>query len=683
MQPFRDRYLAVLVEVEQKLLVYHDLHSCYDKILELVGQAVNASCTYLVEATGDTVNPFSLPIAEWYAAPATYSTGLSWQNSLSQTTMDDWLATLRRGQILSEPLPEPSFAAPHQGHRQGLNAATLVLLPLVVQGELYGVFGLEYALEADQNASEDTSESASKLDISALQLLQGVAIALSRKLEQCRYHARFKDLLQQVQQLQADLKSTTLQHTLQLQKSLDFEALLKRITDRVRDSLDERQILQTAVQELATGLGIYSCDAALYDLEQGTSTIAYEYINSAEISPARGTVFHLVNYPDIYAQLLQGQYLQFCWVTPPAIPRNLKTRLVILGCPIIDDQGVIGDLWLYNTIDTHFELEEVRLVEQVANQCAIALRQARLYQEAQAQVQKLEHLHYLKDDFLNTVSHELRSPMANIEMAIQMLEMLLFQAPQPVEPDSTAEPESADRGASSSLPQPCKGEQPASSFQQALRYFRMLQEECMRETHLINDLLDLSRLEGGTEPIFLTAIHLQAWIPHVVEPFLERARNQQQRLRIDIPQSLPPLSTDLSGLERILSELLHNACKYTPAGEEICVSAALAAASREDQEKPALSLDGKLDAAAQAAKFNPPPTKMLCLRISNSGVEISPSELSRVFDKFYRIPGNDPWKQGGTGLGLALVQRLVDHLSATIEVESVHNQVTFTIRFAV
>jgi signal transduction histidine kinase len=67
------------------------------------------------------------------------------------------------------------------------------------------------------------------------------------------------------------------------------------------------------------------------------------------------------------------------------------------------------------------------------------------------------------------------------------------------------------------------------------------------------------------------------------------------------------------------------------------------------------------------------------LSVTNSGVEIPASELSRIFDKFYRIPSTDPWKQGGTGLGLALVKKLVAHLGGIVQVESKDNQTCFTV----
>ena len=87
-------------------------------------------------------------------------------------------------------------------------------------------------------------------------------------------------LYQQVQQLNTDLEREVRQRTTQLQIALDFEATLKRITDRVRDSLDENQILQTAVKELTEALNVKGSNTSLYDLEQGTSTIYHEYTKS-------------------------------------------------------------------------------------------------------------------------------------------------------------------------------------------------------------------------------------------------------------------------------------------------------------------------------------------------------------------------------------------------------------------
>jgi len=182
------------------------------------------------------------------------------------------------------------------------------------------------------------------------------------------------------------------------------------------------------------------------------------------------------------------------------------------------------------------------------------------------------------------------------------------------------------------------------------RYIKILREEGKRELMLINDLLDLARLDAGTEPLQLTTIALQHYIPHLAEAFIERTQQQQQHLVFHLPDHLPDFTTDLPYLERILTELLHNACKYTPAGETIRVS-------------------------AQAT----PTALELC--VSNTGVEIPVAEYDRIFDKFHRIPNNDPWKHGGTGLGLALVKKLTERLGGQIHINSGNGQTTFVLTF--
>ena len=315
---------------------------------------------------------------------------------------------------------------------------------------------------------------------------------------------------------------------------------------------------------------------------------------------------------------------------------------------------LIGDLWLFRSRETHFSDMEIRLVQQVTNQCAIALRQSRLYQAAQAQVTELEQLNQLKDDFLSTVSHELRTPMSSIKMVTQMLEVTLFQEQndQPGE-ESGAVLLSSD------------------SFQKVSRYFQILKDEGDREIKLINDLLDLSRLDSGREPLFLSTLELQIWLPHLAEPFLERAQTQQQVLSIAVAPKLLPMTTDFSYLERVLSELLHNACKYTPADETITVIARTAAALADEP------------AIAKRRLVTDDRASTIEIRVSNSGVEIPPAERDRVFDKFYRIPHHDPWKHGGTGLGLALVKKLVERLDGEIWVESGSGQTSFVLQFPV
>ncbi len=418
-----------------------------------------------------------------------------------------------------------------------------------------------------------------------------------------------------LRQFNANLEAQVREHTAQLRQALDFEERLKRITDKVRDTFDESQILQTVVQEVAVGLGATYCNIALYNLEEATSKIYCEYTNQGPSAP--GCIVRMIDFPEIYPQLLQGQYLQFCELVPSLIKFSSEP-LAVLACPVFDNQGILGDLWLFRSKQDGFNELEIRLVEQVANQCAIAIGQARLYQASQAQVAELEKLNRLKDDFLSTVSHELRTPVTNMRMAIRMLVVAFGQ-------DETS-----------------------VSRDKALRYLQILQDECERETELINDLLDLQRLEAGDQTLKIELICLPDWLIGILEPFQERARAAQQTLQLDIAPTLPTLVSDASIVERILAELLNNACKYTPSGETIRVMA-----------------------QAQSG--------VIQFQVNNSGTEIPRHELPRIFDKFYRVPHLDQWKHGGTGLGLALVLKLTERLGGSIWAESGSGQTCFTV----
>jgi len=485
-------------------------------------------------------------------------------------------------------------------------AGACLVVPLQVGDEVWGCLSLNH------------SQTPHLWKDSEIEMVRIVADQLAIAIQQSQLYA-------QVQHFNARLERQVRVRTVQLQLANDFEATLKRITDRVRDSLDENQILQTAVKELVKGMGVLCCNAALFDLGKGISTIRYEY--TTHLTPSQGRSSRMADFPEIYEPLLRGEYFQFCSM----LENPVRDRAAMLACPIQDNQGVLGDLWLISPSFHAFSEQDIRLVQQVANQCAIAIRQARLYQTAQRQVTELERLNSLKDDFLSTVSHELRTPVANIKMATEMLELVMTR--------------------SGILSAANRQKHPEIS-----RYFRVLHDECRREITLINDILDLSRLDasGSSHTLELDTLQLQQWLPQLAVPYHERAAQQQQHLELDIATDLPSLTTDFAHLERILSELLTNACKYTPQGDVIRLRARL----------------------LHAIEPLPPSFQ---ITVSNTGVEISPVECDRIFEKFYRIPKNDPWQHGGTGLGLALVKKLVEQLHGTIQVQSTDNQTQFVI----
>jgi len=141
------------------------------------------------------------------------------------------------------------------------------------------------------------------------------------------------------------------------------------------------------------------------------------------------------------------------------------------------------------------------------------------------------------------------------------------------------------------------------------------------------------------------------WLPRALDPFQSRIKDRELDLRVNCDQGIPTFHSDRISLDRILAELLNNACKYTPQNGEVSLT-------------------------IQYLEF---PKPMLRLQVTNQA-EIPEQELPRIFDKFYRVPNADPWKQGGTGLGLALVQKLIEQLEGDISVSSRQGTTTFIVK---
>jgi signal transduction histidine kinase len=192
----------------------------------------------------------------------------------------------------------------------------------------------------------------------------------------------------------------------------------------------------------------------------------------------------------------------------------------------------------------------------------------------------------------------------------------------------------------------------AATEEKRKEYLRILEQEAIREADLINDLLDLQQLQSMPRPLELELVSLPDWVPNLIEPFQPRFTARQQSFQVHYPPDFMPVDSEPASLRRILAELLNNACKYTAPGGQIYL---------EIELEPELSFPGVM------------------FRIGNQS-SIPAAELPKLFDKFYRCPNADPWKQGGTGLGLALVQKLVERLKGEIQVSSKEGWTKFTVQ---
>jgi signal transduction histidine kinase len=239
-------------------------------------------------------------------------------------------------------------------------------------------------------------------------------------------------------------------------------------------------------------------------------------------------------------------------------------------------------------------------------------------------ISELESICQQKDDFINNISHDLRAPLMNIKMAMQMLTTSLKTDPE--------------------ISNLLLGHR-------AQKYLSILEQECEREVELINDILDLQRLELSIDCLNLESVEIATWLPIAIEPFIHRANNYRQKLKASASESIPNITIDRVCLNKIFTELLNNACKYTQPDGEILVR-----------------IDGN--------------SNWISIVIRNQA-EISDQHLPHIFEQFYRIPGSDRSQRGGTGLGLSLVQKVVQQLNGQIHVASTDGWTEFTVKLPV
>ena len=402
--------------------------------------------------------------------------------------------------------------------------------------------------------------------------------------------------------------------TAQLRQALNYQSLEEYLPQKINKNLDERQIWQTATRGLAQILKVNHCQIELYDFRKATATVVYEYTTTSPLE--QGMVRKIDDFPELYEQLLNMQLLQFGERIP--FLSSQPHQMTRLACPIYNEQDILGNLWLIRPKEQMFHEWEIQLVKQVASQCANAFYQTKFYQQARKQIRELEELNQQKDDFFKAISHELRGHATSIQLAAQTLENLMT------------------------------GEIGTKKNNILPKVFNIFQQACQRQTQLVNDLLTLCHIDGYQKALLPKWIDLSTWIPKIVEPFIERVYIQKQKLTVEIAANVPSLKIDSSILERIIVELINNACKYTPQGETINISVN----TIED---------------------------MIQISVSNTGVEIPISEQKRIFEQFYRLPSNDFWSTGGTGLGLNLVQKLTKVLGASIQLKSQAQKTTFTL----
>ena len=491
------------------------------------------------------------------------------------------------------------LADPEYGFSEGQRTAgyrSLLGVPLLREGALLGTMSI-WATHVRPFSERDLALVTSFADQAA------IAIENVRLLTEL--HARTAELTRSVEELKA----------------------LGEVSQTVSSTLDLQTVLTTIVTHAvqlskADGGTIYEFDeAAQVFVPRANDGISAEMIEALRDSRIRigetaigeaAAARTPVQIPDLTAR-------------PTYRAMDVLERegfRALLAIPLLREDRVIGALVIRRKAAGEFSAQTVELLQTFATQSTLAIQNARLFAEVHEQRQELELAGRHKSQFLANMSHELRTPMNAI---IGVGELLLEDA--------------RDLGREEEV-------EPLTRILRAARHLLTL----------INDILDLSKIEAGKMELHIESCAIAALVEDVAGTVRPMAEANGNRLEVECADDVGTIRVDATRVRQALLNLASNAVKFTEQGLVTIRASRSTAAAGE----------------------------VATLRVSDTGIGMTPEQLARLFQDFTQADASTTRKYGGTGLGLAISRRFCRMMGGDITVESVpgHGS-TFTIHLPV
>lgn len=294
--------------------------------------------------------------------------------------------------------------------------------------------------------------------------------------------------------------------------------------------------------------------------------------------------------------------------------------------PISLGENFFGCIEIFK--ETSFTSEDATCFQTIAQQVSLPLKSATLYQEIIETNAKLERLERLKSEFISIVSHELRTPLTSIKNSLDIL-----------------------------MSGRCVEITPASE-----KFLAMAMRNVQRLSGIINDLLDLSKIEAGKMDFHFAPTNINTVINYVKSALSEVAKTKGLNLVTEEYQKIPDITADSRRLEQVLTNLVSNAIKFTPEGKTITISSRLVNA--DDIKVNEYFKDSIQNLSGEYVE--------VCVK--DEGIGIESKNLLHAFDKFAQIENSLSRKAGGTGLGLPIAKQLLDAHKGAIWCDSEINK---------
>jgi signal transduction histidine kinase len=351
-----------------------------------------------------------------------------------------------------------------------------------------------------------------------------------------------------------------------------------------------------------------------YGLSREFSEFIKDYVENRHMPPGRGSVVGrvalksaTVHIPDVLADP------EYTWSEGQEAGKFRS----VLGVPLLREGALIGVLAVTRTRVQPFTEKQIDLVTTFADQAVIAIENVRLFDEIQDKSRQLAEASQHKSRFLANMSHELRTPLNAIIGVSEMLREDVEALKQDTEP-----------------------------LDRVLGAARHL-------LALINDILDLSKIEAGRMELHLETFSLVPVITDVAKTIEPMATKNGNRVVIDCPADLGAIHADQTRFRQSLLNLASNANKFTEKGT-------ITIAAHQGQE------NGR---------------DWVTLAVTDTGIGMRPEQMGKLFQEFSQASSATASKYGGTGLGLAISKRFCQMMGGDITVESeVGRGSTFTVR---
>ncbi|WP_204137555.1 response regulator [Halomicronema sp. CCY15110] len=409
----------------------------------------------------------------------------------------------------------------------------------------------------------------------------------------------------------------------QVQALARREQLLNAVTQAIRSSLEPQAIFAAITQELGQVLSVDSCVLSLWTAADDYMQCVGLYEAHPDGSPVPHTSEADPVLPRSQTPIRHNPVLQELLITQQPIqiddlsqhpemrmqdqPRRSGGARSLLVVPLMTESQIIGSISLRHIHRPHpWQPGEVELAQSVASQAAIAVQQSRLYQKTREQTEQLMALDRQKTEFFQNISHEFRTPLT---LTLGPLETAVSHGRGLTLEESTV----------------------------ALRNARRL-------LRLVNQLLDLQRLDAGRMQPTFRPVNVAAFIEDVVTAFQPYCERQGLQLQTHLTGD-SIVFLDLEKFDKVLYNLLSNAVKFTPTG-------------------------GTISVVLEATDSH------CTVKVSDTGIGIHADQLPHLFDRFRQADGSTNRRYEGTGLGLALVKELVSLHHGSIDVASTYGQGT-------